>query len=119
MKDVREVSCLLQLSSMALLMTGCLFFAPAPQFVVKGVVTDVITGKPIAGAQVSDEGYGKHLNQGSRTDSEGNYSYNTWYEEHVIVVEASGYESKRLLLKTRFIGRESQKVVDFVLKPGQ
>jgi len=87
-----------------------------PSFVIKGVVRDAGTGKPIAGAKVSDYEYGPEPRKGATTDSDGKYSYETWYEEHCIVAEAPGYKPQRETLITKFLGKEKEKVMDFALE---
>ncbi len=88
-----------------------------PGFLVKGVVTDAVTGKPIAGARVGDDGYAGGQ-QWTITDSQGMYSYPTWYEEHGIKAEADGYSSSRETLLTKMFRSEKEKTIDFVLRPG-
>jgi beta-lactamase regulating signal transducer with metallopeptidase domain len=88
---------------------------PPPEFIIKGTVIDTQTGKPVAGAKVGDaEEYagGKY---GAVTDSEGNYSYKTWYEEHNVKCEASGYKTETKVLMTKALGSEQEKVLDFAL----
>jgi beta-lactamase regulating signal transducer with metallopeptidase domain len=93
--------------------------APPPEFVIKGTITDAQTGKPIAGAKVADtERYdeGKH---GAVTDSNGDYSYKTWYEEHGVKAEADGYKRQDKGFETKFLGSEKEKVIDFSLEPAE
>ncbi|MGD1042196.1 MAG: M56 family metallopeptidase [Sedimentisphaerales bacterium] len=92
---------------------------PPPEFVIKGTITDAQTGKPIAGAKVGDtERYdeGKH---GAVTDSNGDYSYKTWYEEHGVKAEADGYKRQDKGFETKFLGSEKEKVIDFSLEPAE
>ena len=88
--------------------------APPPEFVIKGTVSDAQTGKPIAGAKVGDGKYagGKY---GAVTDSNGSYSYKTWYEEHDVKCEASGYKTETKVLLTKILGAERETVLDFAL----
>jgi len=88
-----------------------------PTFVLKGTVRDATTGKPITGAKVSDGRYGPEPRKGAITDSDGNYSYLTWYEEHNIEAQAPGYETQRKTLMTKLFRQESEKVMDFELVP--
>ncbi len=88
-----------------------------PSFLIKGVVTDAVTGKPIAGVRVGDDGYADGR-QWTITDSQGRYSYPTWYEEHNIKAEADGYSSSRETLLTKIFGSEKEKTIDFELGPG-
>lgn len=87
-----------------------------PEFLIKGTVTDAHTGRPAAGARVGDNQYagGK---QWTTTDANGYYSYLTWYEEHDIKCEASGYKIQNTVLVTKLFGSEKEKVIDFALEP--
>jgi beta-lactamase regulating signal transducer with metallopeptidase domain len=89
-----------------------------PGFTVKGRVTDAVSGKPIAGAKVSDGKYngGKF---GSVTDKDGYYSYKTWYEEHNIDCNAPGYKTQKKLVETKAFGKEKEKTIDFALSAGK
>ena len=88
------------------------------EIVVRGTVTDVVTGEPIANAKVSDDGYGLQPYKGATTDSEGRYEYFTWPEEHSIRAEAPGYKIQRKGLTGLFhVETEDQKVIDFALEP--
>jgi beta-lactamase regulating signal transducer with metallopeptidase domain len=86
------------------------------RFVIKGVVTDAETGQPIAGAKVGDDKYagGQFW---TTTDANGFYSYNTWYEEHNIKCEASGYKTQNTGFGTKLFGSEEEKVINFALEP--
>ncbi len=89
-----------------------------PKFVVTGTVTDATTGQPIAGAKVTDDGYGPEPYKGAITDSEGKYSYLTWPEEHRIKAEAPGYKPQRKGITGLFhVESEDEKVIDFALEP--
>ena len=69
----------------------------APTFVVRGTVTDAVTGQPIAGARVDDNAYGARPNrppQQAWTDAQGHYELRTWYEEHTLAASAPGYQTK-------------------------
>jgi len=87
-----------------------------PEFVIKGTVTNANTGQPVAGAKVGDNGYAEGK-QCTITDANGFYSYNTWYEEHNIKCEASGYKTQNGWFGTKIIGSEKEKVLDFALEP--
>ena len=72
----------------------------APGLTIKGRVTDAETGQPIIGAKVGDN---KEYNEGKLyavTDSNGNYEYKTWYEEHTVKAEANGYKIETAGLQT-------------------
>jgi outer membrane lipoprotein-sorting protein len=87
-----------------------------PSFVVRGTVTDAVTGEPIAGAKVSDDQYADGR-QGAITDSEGKYRYLTWPEEHSIKVEAQGYKPQRKVITGLFHAEtENEEVIDFALE---
>ncbi|MHC4639552.1 MAG: carboxypeptidase regulatory-like domain-containing protein [Planctomycetota bacterium] len=89
-----------------------------PKFVVNGTVTDATTGQPIAGAKVTDDGYGSEPYKGAITDSQGNYSYLTWPEEHSIKAEAPGYKPQRKGITGLFhVENEDEKVINFTLEP--
>ena len=85
-------------------------------FVVRGTVTDAVTGQPIAGVKVSDDKYADGR-QGAITDSQGKYHYLTWPEEHSIKAEAQGYKPQRKGITGIFhVEAEDEKVIDFVLE---
>lgn len=87
-----------------------------PSFVVRGAVTDAVTGEPIAGVKVSDDQYAGGR-QGAITDSQGKYRYLTWPEEHSIKVESQGYKPQRKGITGLFHAEtEDEKVIDFVLE---
>ena len=87
-----------------------------PNFVVRGTVTDAVTGEPIAGAKVSDDQYAGGR-QGATTDSEGRYRYLTWPEEHRIKAEAVGYKPRYKGITGLFHAEtEDEKVIDFALE---
>jgi beta-lactamase regulating signal transducer with metallopeptidase domain len=88
-----------------------------PKFIISGIVKDAITGKPIVGAKVSDEGYGPKPYKYGFTDSFGKFQYTTWNEEHSIKAEAPGYGSQQLTLFTDFLQMKKGKVLDFSLIP--
>ncbi len=69
----------------------------APTFVVRGTVTDAVTGQPITGARVDENHYGSRPNRPAQqawTDAQGHYVLHTWYEEHTLAASASGYQTK-------------------------
>ena len=69
----------------------------APTFVVRGTVTDAVTGRPIAGAQVVDNIpnlFPDRIVQQALTDAEGHYELRTWFEDHTLAASAPGYETK-------------------------
>jgi len=89
-----------------------------PEFVVMGTVTDAVTGEPIVGAKVSDDGYGPEPYKRAITDSEGKYSYRTWPEEHRIKAEAPGYKPQRKdITGLLHVENEDERVMDFALEP--
>ena len=88
-----------------------------PKFVIKGTVTEADTGRPIAGAKVGDVNEYAGGKYWAVTDSNGNYSYKTWYEEHNIKAEAACYQTEREILLTKFLGSEKEKILNFALTP--
>ena len=88
-----------------------------PELLVTGTVTDAQTETPIAGATVSDDGYGPEPYNAATTDSSGAYRYFTWHEEHGVVASAPGYKPQSKTLKTTFFHTEKEKVLDFDLEP--
>ncbi|HUW20605.1 MAG TPA: carboxypeptidase regulatory-like domain-containing protein [Sedimentisphaerales bacterium] len=94
--------------------------AKEPEFVVTGRVTDATTGEAIAGARVSDDGYGPKPYKGAVTDADGRYSYHTWPEEHRIKAEAPGYKAQAKGLKAGLFHTDNvseKQVLDFALEP--
>ncbi|MHC4575214.1 MAG: carboxypeptidase regulatory-like domain-containing protein [Planctomycetota bacterium] len=94
--------------------------AKEPEFVVTGRVTDATTGEAIAGAKVSDDGYGPKPHKGAVTDADGRYSYHTWPEEHRIKAEAPGYKPQHKGVSTGLFHTENvedKQVIDFTLEP--
>jgi beta-lactamase regulating signal transducer with metallopeptidase domain/tetratricopeptide (TPR) repeat protein len=87
-----------------------------PKFLIKGAVSDATTGRPVCGAKVGDDKYAEGK-QWTTTDANGYYSYNTWYEEHNIKCEASGYKTQNSWFGTKLFGSEKEKVIDFALEP--
>jgi hypothetical protein len=105
-----------------------------PELVITGTVTDAETGQTIAGAKVSDGGYGPKPSwdtiragdcrpHGAITDSQGKYRYLTWPEHHSIEAEAPGYKTQRKSLFEGHLGdffeeqKEQQKRINFTLEP--
>jgi TPR repeat protein/tRNA A-37 threonylcarbamoyl transferase component Bud32 len=94
----------------------------APTFVVRGTVTDAVSGRPIAGARVDDNAFGARPNrppQQSWTDAQGQYELRTWYEEHTLAASAPGYETKLYVFVTKNLvqGRPAQ--IDFQLQSAE
>jgi outer membrane lipoprotein-sorting protein len=89
-----------------------------PEFVVTGTVTDAATGEPIAGAKISDDGYGPEPYRGAITDSQGRYRYLTWPEEHRIKAVAPGYKPQSKGITGLFhVESADEKAIDFALEP--
>ena len=88
-----------------------------PSLAVTGIVKDAVTGRPIAGATVSDDGYGPKPYQSGGTDAVGRYRYMTWQEEHLIVAKAPGYRAQQQTLTTSLFRSEKEKVMEFALVP--
>lgn len=88
---------------------------PQPSMLLTGIVTDADTGMPIAGAKVSDDGYGTKPYRQGVTDANGTYQYLTWPEEHNIVVQADGYKSQHKVLTTSLLQNEKEKGLSFTL----
>jgi beta-lactamase regulating signal transducer with metallopeptidase domain/peroxiredoxin len=101
-----------------------------PELIIKGIVRDAQTGKPIAGARVFDDGYGpmpswgqiqadERSEWGAITNSAGEYSFLTWPEHHSISVEAPGYLPEReSLYDGHFIlSKKDEEIFDFALEP--
>jgi TPR repeat protein len=94
----------------------------APTFVVRGAVTDAVTGSPIAGARVVDNAYDARPNRSSQqawTDAEGHYELHTYYEEHTLAASARGYETKLHTFTTGGLQQQQPAQVDFQLQPAE
>lgn len=88
-----------------------------PTHEVIGSVTNAITGKPIEGAIVFDDGYGPEPRQETTTMSGGAFSYKSWNEEHNITAQAEGYVPQTLVMKT--FPFDNSKKLNFKLQPEQ
>jgi len=86
-----------------------------PGLTVRGIVKDAETGQPIAGATVSDDGYGPKPYKSATTDATGTYHFVTWSEEHNVIAQAPGYKAGHQLLKSSLFKKEKEKVLDFAL----
>ena len=81
-------------------MAACVLpMASQPDFKVTGTVTDAVTGEPVAGVSVYDDGYNDNQHR-TTTDEEGSFMLLTANEEHNITAKADGYESQTKTLKT-------------------
>jgi len=89
----------------------------APTLLVTGTVTDAATGAPIAGARVTDDGYGyaPYGYLGATTAAQGHYGYKTWPEEHNVSAVALGYAKASKLLATGLLQTGRERVLDFAL----
>ena len=87
----------------------------SPNVSVQGTVIDARTGEPIAGAKVSDGQYagGKQF---TFTDVNGKFQYQTWPEEHNILVEAKGYLTQKKVLNTGILQNRKEISLDFALE---
>jgi hypothetical protein len=93
-----------------------------PTFVVRGTVTDAVTGQPITRARVDDNSYGAGPNrppQQAWTDAQGHYELHTWYEEHTLEASADGYQTKLQTLFTANFQPEKSAQIDFQLQPAE
>jgi outer membrane lipoprotein-sorting protein len=88
----------------------------AAPMLISGIVRDAETGRVIAGASVSDDGYGPKPYKNSLTDSAGRFSYSTWPEEHYILAEAPGYRSQRKTITAEQFQSDKFAVVNFSLE---
>ena len=94
----------------------------APTFVVRGTVTDAVTGQPIERARVDDNSYGAGHNrppQQAWTDAQGHYELRTWYEEHTLGASAAGYQTKLQTVLTANFQQEKSAQIDFQLQPAE
>ncbi|MHC4467567.1 MAG: right-handed parallel beta-helix repeat-containing protein, partial [Planctomycetota bacterium] len=106
----------------------------SPGLVIKGTVTDAVTGEPIAGVKVFDDGYANDPNWekiesgyyepslphwGDITDAKGNYAFLTYPEHHSFKIEATGYKTKRATLYSGHftINKKDEEIFDFELEP--
>ena len=96
----------------------------APTLVIRGTVTDAVTGKPIEGARVDDNSYGSRVNHPSQqawTDANGHYELRTWPEEHNLAASAPGYQTQLSTLLTQGSGlqKDGKMEMDFQLQPAE
>ena len=97
----------------------------ARRFLVRGVVTDAVTGRPIAGALVDDDAYSASPDRPSQlawTDAEGHYELRTRTEEHTLAISAPAYQTKRFTLPTKqglHLQPDGKVQLDFQLQPAQ
>jgi len=106
-------------------LTGILLFAcvllpmakgeSQPSLTISGTVKDATTGKPIAGAIVSDDGI-KPYRSGT-TDASGKYSCTTWPEEHSVRITAPGYQDQQVGVDGGIFQMQKEKVLNFTLVP--
>jgi outer membrane lipoprotein-sorting protein len=88
----------------------------AAPMLITGIVRDAETGQVIAGANVSDDGYGPKPYKSSMTDSAGRFSYSTWHEEHAILAEAPGYKSQSKTITAEQFQSDKFAVINFSLE---
>jgi len=91
--------------------------AKSPEFTVRGRITDARTGEPIVGASVGDANDYAAGQCQTQTDSNGQYRYKTWYEEHSICAKAADYTPEEQLLITKPFAKEKERIVNFKLQP--
>ena len=98
-KSIWITSCIVTVlcASVAVIVMNCT--SGEPGLVVTGTVLDATTGQPIAGARVSDDGYGPKPYKGATTDATGEYHYSTGAEEHGVAAQAPGYKAQRIALR--------------------
>jgi len=118
------------IAAAAILLPMAIFTPGPPELIIKGIVKDAQTGKPIAGARVFDDGYGptplwdqiradERSEWGAITNTAGEYSFLTWPEHHSVSAEAPGYKPEReSLYENHFtINENDEETMDFVLEP--
>jgi hypothetical protein len=91
-----------------------------PNATVVGTVSDVVTGRPIAGARVADNLYAVRPDRAAQeawTDADGRFRLRTWYEEHTLVVSAPGYEQRLVTLTTSTLTRQREIHLTITLVP--
>ena len=91
-----------------------------PDFSVLGLVSDALTGQPVASARVADKEYGAKADRAPQeawTDTNGHYQLRTWNEEHSLAASAPGYKTKLAVLTTGTSGSNEQVQLDFQLEP--
>jgi TonB-linked SusC/RagA family outer membrane protein len=103
-KNILKYSCLITLSALSLnvaiaqqkVNTTTKGIEKSTVIPIKGTIKDAITGKPIAGVNVSIPGYSAGI-----TDDNGNFNINTLYTNATLTVSASGFQNKEVPLRGR------------------
>jgi predicted Ser/Thr protein kinase len=93
------------------------------RIVVRGMVTDAATGKPLPGAEVSDYffiGGSVRRKTELRTDGAGRFEFNTWNVEnhHFTIAMAAGYIVERQTYPVQPSGGAQEVVMNFALRTG-
>jgi uncharacterized protein YceK len=95
-------------------LSGC---ASVADYRIAGRVVDSATGKPVAGAAVSEGAYAQDLAAGAVTGDDGTFAYYSYPEEHNVRVAAPGYAPGRT---TVGLGPDASGVwLDVLLLPAQ
>ncbi|MFC1676130.1 LamG-like jellyroll fold domain-containing protein [Planctomycetota bacterium] len=103
-----------------------------PPLIIRGTVTDSVSGDPIAGAKVFDDGYAdadwERIESGfyepnlprwgAITDANGNYAFLTWPEHHSFKIEATGYKPKGATLYSGHfsLNKKNEEIFNYALE---
>jgi TonB-linked SusC/RagA family outer membrane protein len=88
---------------LALFISTCVIHAQASRVVIKGNITDVKTGKPLAAASITEVNSNDRQVNGVMTDEDGNFTLKIADTKNKLRVAFIGYESRLIEIGTRTV----------------